>query len=112
MDAIEREDVDFEDLLDLLLFTYFFRWRRRRIPRIDYLTPIDSLVPVLASIQDILRSENRFRCIDRFRMSGNQFQMLCGLIENSQSIQVSNRLPLILQVAIFLDFIRWSPWSS
>lgn len=54
-------------------------------------------------VECIITSQSRYRCIQNFRMDGLMFLHLCALLQNH--LKVTKKLPVIVQVAIFMDWI-------
>ena len=46
-----------------------------------------------------------FRCIDAFRMTGDQMVQLCQILEGH--VHETHKLPLLVQLSIFLDLIAF-----
>ena len=59
----------------------------------------------LRFVNEILNSQHPERCLDRFRMSAAGFLKLESLLRTNPELKETHRMPLRLQLAIYLDWI-------
>ncbi len=73
-----------------------------------FFSPRELSLSTAELVQCMLDSGSEYRCIENFRMSRDMFLFLCSLLEPCLKKRVTKKLPVIVQVAIFLDWIAYA----
>jgi hypothetical protein len=68
-----------------------------------YFSREERSIDIQQNVLTILNSRNSSRCIEYFRMDSRLFMKLCSILR--PDVVVSRKLPLIVQVAIYLDWV-------